>query len=41
MPAKLCLTLSGVIAPVLLDCYIRDPDGYIIEVGRSGNLVWG
>ena len=25
--------------PVLFGCYIRDPDGYIIQVGRSGNLV--
>ena len=22
-------------------CYIRDPDGYIIEVGQSTNLVYG
>ena len=22
-------------------CYIRDPDGYIIEVGQSTNLKFG
>jgi len=22
-------------------CYIRDPDGYIIEVGQSTNLTYG
>ena len=22
-------------------CYIRDPDGYMIEVGQSTNLIYG
>jgi catechol 2,3-dioxygenase-like lactoylglutathione lyase family enzyme len=24
-----------------ISCYIRDPDGYIIEVGQSTDLTYG
>ena len=26
---------------MLIRCYIRDPDGYLIEVGQSTNVKYG